>query len=133
MPTAQKERHRSSQELLQEVSQLCNPERGGFVDQVLQLRAQRRAPHLPKKESELLLKINAGLPEATWRRQGVLDEKRRQETLTSAEHRELIALNDEIEEYGAWRIGYLAELARLRQTTLDDVMRTLGIGPRRHA
>ena len=46
--------------------------------------------------------------------------RRKAETLTPGEQTELIALSDRLEEANAQRIGYLAELARVRHTTLGD-------------
>ena len=58
------------------------------------LRQRRRAaPRPSKKETELLLKINAGLPEETWRRYHALVDRRKAETLTQGEHTELIYLS----------------------------------------
>jgi hypothetical protein len=78
-------------------------------------------------EAQLLRKINEGLPAATWKRYRDLVAKRRAETLTVTEHVELISISDQIEEKNAERIGYLVELAQLRNTTLDEVMIQLGI------
>ena len=109
---------------------------GGFILNTVRERLRQRrpaAPRLSKKETELLLKINAGLPEETWRRHRALDKKRRAETLTPEEHAELLELNDRIEEDGVQRIGCVAELAQLRGKTLEEMMQSLGLGPRRHA
>ena len=96
-------------------------------------RNRRSVPHLTKEETELLLKINAGLPEATWYRHRILDKKRRAEMLTPEEYAELLQLNDQIEEDSVQRIGSVAELARLRGKSLDEMMKSLGISPRHYA
>jgi hypothetical protein len=64
---------------------------------VLALRAKRRAPSLPGKETELLQKINQDLPVEMQQRFNLLTAKRRAETLTSEEYQELLDLVDEIE------------------------------------
>lgn len=133
MPTVQVQAQLSSDDLLYAVEQLNTTDLQQFIDRVLLLRAERVAPHLSKNESELLLKINEGLPEELWRRSDMLNKRRRAGKLTPEEHAELIALNDKFEEYNVRRIGYLVELAQLRRTTLDEVIKSLGIGPRRHA
>jgi len=84
---------------------------------------------LPTAEAELLVQINAGSSEEVWERFKVLVRKRREETLTEDEHRELIQLSDQIEEAHARRIGYLAQLATLRGVSLESLMAELGIGP----
>ena len=53
----------SHEQLLKALEQMPTDELDQFVDRVVVLRAQRRAPHLSEKESELLLKINRGLPD----------------------------------------------------------------------
>ena len=49
-------------DVLQGVARLENRELEQFADQVIALRAQRRTPHLPSDEAELLGKINRGAP-----------------------------------------------------------------------
>jgi hypothetical protein len=85
------------------------------------------AARLGAEEARLLLKINEGLPETTWRRYRELVARRQAETLTSGEHEELIARSDHIEEVHARRLGYVAELARLRGVSLESLIEELGI------
>ena len=85
--------------------------------------------YLRPAETDLLLKVNEGLPPETWQRYNALLAKRRAETLTPDEHAGLIALSNQIEEVNARRIGYLVELARLRGTSLPTLMDALGIKP----
>jgi hypothetical protein len=80
----------------------------------------------------LLSKINLGLSSTEWERYHTLVAQRQAETLTPDEQTELIALSDRLEEANAQRIGYLAELARVRHTTLDAVMSELGLTPDSH-
>jgi hypothetical protein len=56
-----------------------------------------------------------------------LIEKRDDETITAEEWRELAALTDRLELLHADRLAALAELAKLRGITLDEVMSQLGI------
>ena len=81
----------------------------------------------PEGEAALLLEINAGLPEATWRRHRALDKKRRAGILTPVEHQELIQINDVFEEYGARRVSSIAELAKLRRVPFDEMWRQLSV------
>lgn len=97
-----------------------------------QQRATPAAPHLPAREAELLERINAGLPPETWQRYSALTRRREAETITDDEYAELLQLIDVVEADNAERIGHLIALARLRHTTLDALMRSLGIGPRAH-
>ncbi|MBI3797591.1 MAG: hypothetical protein HY268_11585 [Deltaproteobacteria bacterium] len=82
---------------------------------------------LPEAEARLLQQINEGLSPEMWQRYNELIAKRRAETLTPDEHAALIALSDQIEDLNARRVECLAELARLRQTSLSALMQQLGI------
>ena len=119
-------------ELLRAVSRLSSPDLDEFVQRVLLLQSQRRAPTLPEAEAELLLKINQGPPEDVWHRYRELVARRKQESLTSDEHEDLLHLSDEIDTRHTQRIECLAELARLRNTSLRQLMDELGIRPAPH-
>ena len=100
------------------------------IEEKVRLDSKVPAPR-SRRESELLKEINVGLPEKTWVRYDHLIEKRRAETLTSDEHRELIRLTNSVEEDHAHRMTLLVELARLRNVPLETTMSQLGIQPRR--
>ena len=90
-------------------------------------RSQEADPCPPNTETELLQKINLGLSQEAWQRYHQLVAKRRAGTLTTDEQHVLITLSDQIEKANAERIEHLVELARLRQTSLEAVMKALGI------
>lgn len=119
----------STEQLLNAIAQMPQPELETFVEQVLKLRAQRQAPSLSMAESELLLKINQSIPADLQDRFNELVAKRQALTLTEAEHAELIQLGDRIEQLDADRIESLAALAKLRQRSLREIMQDLGIQP----
>lgn len=102
-----------------------------YIVQTLQSRLLQtqspNAPCLSETETRLLQQINEGLPPETWQHYNELIEKRQAETLTPDEHAALIGLSDRIEELNACRMEHLAELARLRQTSLSALMQQLGI------
>lgn len=127
MPTIQVEAQLTTDELLRAVQQLNQNELEQFVFKVVNLRAKQQAPSLPKTESDLLRKINQGLPKELQKKYKVLLEKRRAEELTPKEHKELLSLSDQVEKLEAQRVEYLAEMARLRQTNMTDLMSSLGI------
>ena len=88
----------------------------------------RTAPaRLSPKESKLLKKINSSLSAIEWERYRVLLAKRDAEELTEQEQAELTILSDQIEEANARRMKAVAELARLRKTTIPALMETLGL------
>lgn len=89
--------------------------------------AKPPAGTIPLTESELLQNINLGFSEEWWQRYHALVAKRRAETLTPSEHQELFEKSDQLELANARRIANLIELAKLRNTSLDVLMRDLEI------
>ena len=77
----------------------------------------------------MLLRINHGIAPDARRRNDDLVAKRQAETITPAELEELIGITDQIEQHDARRLLTLDELARLRRTTLPELMTSLGIAP----
>lgn len=130
MPTVTVEADLSSDELLRAVQQLEPNEFDSFLSRIMALQIRRNACILPPAEADLLLTINEGLAAAEWARYDELRGKRDTETLAAVEHEELTELSDRIECLQARRMGALSELARLRHTSLDEVMAQLGIRPR---
>lgn len=114
-------------ELLQAVHQLSTPDLEDFTSQVLALRAKRRSPSLSQAESELLSKINQGLPSEFWERVDQLRVKQDEDTLTSEERSELIALTEKIEVANVERVKLLGELADLRDVPLSKLIQDLEV------
>lgn len=123
----------SADDLLRAIQRLGMREREQLLARILVLRAKRSAPSLPARETELLLKINQGLPEQDTHRYQALMGKRRAGTLTPEEHRELLRLTDMAEAIQAERVRNLSELARLRRTSVSAVMDELGLQPAENA
>jgi len=133
MPTAQVEVQLPGNRLLEAVEKLSLVELDQLFSRIIALRAQRKAPHLSAKESELLMKINQGLPAEVQMRLNALADKRRAGTLTSEEHRELLGLVNQLENAEAKRVEALGELARLRGVSVTALMQSLGIRPLEYA
>ncbi len=127
MPTVQVKANLSTDDLMQAVKQLGSSELEKFVWQIIALQAHRKAPSLSKNESELLLKINQGVPVDIQKRYDELIAKRQSETLTPDEYDELSRLTDQVEKLDAKRMEYLKELAHIRQTSLTELMEELNI------
>src|SRR5438093_2089866 len=125
MPTI----HIETEQLLHAALQLPRAELEQFVTRLLVLSIQQDTPRLAQAESELLLKINQGLPPATQQKLDELIAKRQMQTLTPEEHQELIRLTEDIEKSDAERLQYLLQLAALRNLSLDALTRHLGIYP----
>lgn len=82
---------------------------------------------LTEEESALLLKINEGLPADIQNRYHDLSIKNVKETLTEAEHQELLKLIPQVEAKNVERLKYLIALAQLWKMSVDDVMKKLEI------
>ena len=113
--------------VLDGMAQLDLSELERFAFHVNSLIARRKAPSLPKRETELLQQINRGVPVAVRQRYAVLHEKLLGETLTTEEHQEFSTLVDQIEQSDVERLKQLIELAQLRNLPLDALMDQLGI------
>jgi len=127
MPTVQVKAQLSFDELLNVVKQFNSYDLERFALSVHQVQAQRKAPSIPRRESELLLKINQKLPYDIQAAYDKLIAKRRAETLNSNEYQTLLDLTEKVEQFEAKRIEAMTELAGLRQTSLTQLMDELGI------
>ncbi len=118
-----------TQQLVDAALQMSRPELKRFVAKIFALKAREETVSLSRREGELLLKINQGVPEGTQRRYDSLLRKRRHHKLTKAEHRELLMLTQQIEQLDAERLKLLSELAQVRGVSLPELMNDLGIKP----
>lgn len=114
-------------QLLQQAEQLSPGEFEQFVSSILAINARRKSNGLPLEEALLLKEINKEFSTRKMERFLLLDEKRQQETLTSAEHRELLVLVRQLERYDARKIGLVGQLALLRKVSLDSLLKQLGL------
>jgi DNA repair photolyase len=129
MPTVKIEAQISALDLLQAVQQLNQAELEQFIEQILQVKAQRIAPSLSINESELLIKINQDLPQELRHIYQTLMEKRNQEILTESEYQQLLELTEQVEKYQAQRLEYLTKLAQMRQLSLTNLITQMGLQP----
>ena len=117
----------SFEDLLKAIEQLETDELERFVVRLIDLKAQRSAPSLAPRETELLAKVNRGLPPDFAARYQELVQRRRSGSLSADEHDELLRLSDQVEQLDAERVEALAELASLRGISLSRLMTELGI------
>lgn len=129
MAVARNKERISADKLLEAASQLSLPELEKFVAGVISIQAHRRVPALPKLEADLLVRINKGLLPNLYERYKVLITKREDENLTEEEYDELIRLTDQAEQVQVERLEALIELSQIRNTSLDELMGSLGIKP----
>jgi hypothetical protein len=114
-------------DLLTAVERMAPDEFDAFIEQALARRNRPPTTRLSKKETELLQRINRGLPGTGTVRYAKLARKRDRRTLTSAEHTELLQLTHEMESRDAERAEALWELARFRRVPVRLLMKQLGI------
>jgi len=100
------------------------------MQEVLILRRKKLPTVLTQNETELLKKINTGAPSVIQKRYNFLVKKRNNETLNDEEYLELLELTAYMENLGVKRLEYLLELAKLRNSTLDEVVEQLQLKPR---
>jgi hypothetical protein len=120
-------------QLLHAAEQLRPGEFEQFVVRILALNASRKSDGLSPEESSLLKNINKEFASKKMERFLFLDEKRRQENLTAGEHRELLALVQQLEKYDAQKLQWVGQLALLRKVPFDSLMKQLGLYETRHA
>ncbi len=112
------------------VAELSLQELDSLMLQIKKMQYKHFPMILPKEESELLKKINAGLPAEIHQRYRTLRVKRQKETLTETEHKELISITETIEEFDVQCLQWLIQLAKLRNITLDQLTKQLGLTPK---
>lgn len=129
MPTSSVETGIPFARILESVEHLSLDDLEQLMNQVVALRARRKASCLPKDESDLILKINKGLPPGIRKRFGELSARCRAEKLTPDEHRELLDLTDRIEKSDAERMKHILELARIRGVDIELLMDEMKLFP----
>jgi hypothetical protein len=107
------------------ISELDTKDLEKFMQKIGHLIARRKVAHLPERESQLLMKINKAIPAALQNRYGYLLSKNRDETITPLEHEELLKTIEKVETKNAERLENLIELSRIRNVSIDVLMRQL--------
>jgi hypothetical protein len=124
--------HLNAEQLLDAALQLPPAEFEKFFAQLQKLQAKHSKPQVPRlsaRESTLLRQINEGVPSQLQKRSAALRRKQLQTRLTRAEQRELEMLIQQMEQLDVERLQRLAELARIRNVSLRDLMQQLGLEP----
>jgi len=92
-----------------------------------------QSSRLSEQETALFLKINRTLPPAEEQRYSELKHKLEDETLTPAEHAELLRFVEQHQELSVERLEAVLELAKLRGVTTAEMLRQLGVDPDQYA
>jgi hypothetical protein len=116
-------------DILTGISTLDSKDLEKFIQKIGHLIAQRKVAYLPERESTLLMKINKAIPSALQKRYEYLLAKNREETITPIEHEELLKVIEKVEIKNAERLENLIELSRIRNITMDTLMRQLQLNP----
>lgn len=124
--------HIEPDQLLHAALQMSRPEIEQFVRKLFSLKLREETPGLSEREAKLLMQINQGLPATTQERLNALIGKRRAETISAKELRELKKLTDRVEAFDAARLELLVELAHLRHVPLRKLIKQLGLQPVPH-
>ena len=99
-----------------------------FLDEVRKILVSKKNNKLSKRETELFLIINKAIfSEKEWESYSQLNSKFEEETINKKEQKELDEFVKRLESYGLKRLRALIELAEIRDTTLDKLMKELGI------
>ena len=127
MPVVQVSAELSFDQLVKAVTQLPQSEFQKFLQTVDKIHPLHEEHRLSSRESDLLLKINQGVPPAIQQRYDELIEKRDARTLTPEEYQELLKMTDHVELLDAKRMEHIMELADLRKQSLRVLLDELGM------
>lgn len=119
----------SINDLIRGVRALNPSELEVFMKQLQNLKSEATRENLSEKEEELLNNINKPFNKKKNLRLNYLIARRDAETLTKAEHQELLDLYEDFEKYELKRLNFLAKLAELRKQTLHEVVEFFNIKP----
>ncbi len=115
------------EQILEQMGQLALSDLEQVMNKGYYLLAEKKAPHLSKRETELFREINDSFDEVFWHRYKELREKLEDETMTPTENEEFLKMNEEVEAKNVIRLRSVAELAQLRQMSIPDLMNQLGL------
>lgn len=91
------------------------------------LLAEKKAPHLSKRETELFMEINKGFEQEFQDRYDLLKEKMENGTMNLLENEEFIGMTETVEARNVTRLQCIVELAQLRKVTVPELMNQLGL------
>jgi hypothetical protein len=116
-------------DILTGISELDTKDLENFMQKIGHLIARRKVASMPERESQLLMRINKAIPATLQKRYEDLLAKNRAESITPIEHEELLKVIDKVEIKNAERLENLIELSRIRNISLDLLMRQLHLYP----
>ncbi len=127
MPVIQLQAELSMDQLVNAVNQLSEAERDKLLSRFMSHQPLYKEHRLTREESDLLMKINRGVPDAIQQKYNNLISKRKEQTLTDEEYRELLYVTEKVERLDAQRLDWLTKLAQIRKKPLGLLMEELSI------
>ena len=120
--------HLTTNDLLKGVEQLNGADLDEFVQQVLHIRAKRFSNNLAKEEAKLIEQINdSSLSKEDYQQLLLLSKKSEASNLTAIELELYQSLSNKMEILNVKRMAALTQLANLRGTSLNEIMKQLGL------
>jgi hypothetical protein len=120
----------NSQNLLRDADKMPVSELEHFLKDVNALLRRKKTQDKTLRARQLLHKINTVILEAEKvNRYHFLVEKLELNTITDAEHAEFEILANEEEKLRNQRVKFMIELAQIRNVSLAEVMKSLGLMP----
>ncbi len=117
----------SSQQIISSAKTMPLSELEKLVGNVLEVRAERIAPHLSGEEDKLLKTIGKTLPKKNLARMKELQKLRDNEKLSAGGFAELAKLIEKLEIIHAERMSAVAALADLRGVTFQTALKQVGL------
>jgi hypothetical protein len=115
-------------EILNSAAGLDKKEFENLYKKLSVLRVQKQGTSvLDKTEATLLKNINKAFPADKWERLQYLDWKLEHNSLNKTEEQESLKLAEAYENYYVERVKNMAQLAALRQISIEELATQLGI------
>ena len=115
------------EQILEQMGQLALSDLEQVMNKGYYLLAEKKAPHLSKRETELFMEINKGFEQEFQDRYDLLKEKLENETMNLLENEEFIGMTEIVEARNVTRLQCIVELAQLRKVTVPELMNQLGL------
>ncbi len=100
-------------------------ELNSLMTKVAQLRKQKLPTVLSHLETDLLRKINEGLPDDVQKRYNYLLEKKENATLNDKEYKELLKITKYSENINVQRVENVIKIAKIKNKTYDEIIEEL--------
>jgi hypothetical protein len=97
------------------------------MNKVMRLRKQKLPTVLSKVETELIRKINKGLPLDIQKRYDFLLIKKKAQELSNEEYAELLEITSFSEQFNVQRLESVVELSKIRNKPFDELILKLGL------